>query len=39
MNHVIELKKYFGNVYRIHCGHNGKLEKKDFDSIKEIIKN
>ena len=37
-NHLIELKKYFGNVHRIHCGHNGKLESKDFKIIKEFLK-
>ena len=38
-NHLIELKKYFGNVHRIYCGHNGKLETKDFNIIKEFLKN
>ena len=33
-----KLKNYFGNVHRIHCGHNGKLENKDYKVIKAFLK-
>ena len=38
-NHIKELKKYFGNVHRITCGHNGKLKEYDYTIIKEFLKN
>ena len=37
-NHIKELKKYFGNVHRITCGHNGKLKEYDYTIIKEFLK-
>ena len=37
-NQIIELKKYFGCVHRILCGHNGKLKHSDFNFIKEFLK-
>ena len=36
--YMMKLKNYFGNVHRIHCGHNGKLENKDYNMIKEFLK-
>ena len=38
-NHIKELKKYFGYVHRITCGHNGKLKEYDYTIIKEFLKN
>ena len=38
-NHKIELRKYFGYIHRIQCGHNGKLKDNDFRIIKEFLKN
>ena len=32
-----KLNNYFGNVHRIHCGHNGKLENKDYSIIKDFL--
>ena len=37
-NQILELKKYFGCVHRILCGHNGKLKPFDFNCIKEFLK-
>ena len=37
-NQILELKKYFGCVHRILCGHNGKLKQSDFNFIKEFLK-
>ena len=37
-NQILELKKYFGCVHRILCGHNGKLKPYDFNCIKEFLK-
>ena len=36
-NLILELKKYFGCVHRILCGHNGKLKPSDFYFIKEFL--
>ena len=37
--HINELKKYLGCNFRIFCGHIGTLEDKDFDIIKDFLKN
>ena len=37
-NQILELKKYFGCVHRLLCGHNGKLKNSDFNFIKEFLK-
>ena len=37
-NDMNKLKNYFGNIHRIHCGHNGKLENKDYNVIKDFLK-
>ena len=39
LNHINELKKYLGSVHRVYCGHTGELEKKDFMSIINLLKN
>ena len=36
-NHILELKKYFGSVHRITCGHNGKLKENDFNFVKDFL--
>ena len=36
-NHILELKKYFGSVNRITCGHNGKLKENDFNFVKDFL--
>ena len=38
-NHLNEIKKYFGCVHRIFCGHDGKIEVSDFSAIKIFLKN
>ena len=37
-NNINRLKKYFGCVHRITCGHNGLLESGDIKVIKEFLK-
>ena len=37
-NHSDSLKKYFGYVRRLFCGHDGKIDKEDFSFIKKFLK-
>lgn len=34
---INELHKYFGYVHRVHCGHNGDLDDKDYLFIKRFL--